>query len=319
MIGVSTSMMEVRRLISAYAPSSAPVLVTGETGTGKEVTARALHQLSRRASGPFVPVPCGAVPESLAESELYGHERGAYTGASDRTEGAFERAHRGVLLLDDIDDLPLNTQSKLVRALETGVFRRVGGTRDIRVDVRVITTSKHDLATAVTKGHFRADLLYRLRGLEIHLAPLRQRPDDIKALMRHFLRLLASGGPSVTLTSDAIAAAQRYTWPGNVRELRRAMECALLTCDGPELQAHHLPHYVLEGESSVDHASPIAVNTRGHQTICLKEAVRHVERELISWALAAEHGCQTRAARRLGVARTTLQSKLDVLEAPLLR
>ncbi len=192
-LGDSAATRRVIELVGTYADQTAPVLITGETGTGKELVARALHRRGPRADAPFVPVACGAIPRELAESELFGHEKGSFTGASAQRSGAFERAHRGTLLLDDVDDLSLPIQVKLLRALQEGEVQRVGGDRELSVDVRVVATTKVDLAGATSAGKFRDDLMYRLRGLEIRLVPLRERTEDILPLANHFLALFASG------------------------------------------------------------------------------------------------------------------------------
>jgi len=283
------------------------VLVLGPTGTGKEVAARALHQLSQRARRPFVPVACGAIPGELAESELLGHERGAFTGASGRRIGAFERADRGTLLLDDVDDMPLGVQAKLLRVLQDGRFTRVGGTEEVQVDVRVVATTKVDLTEAIKERRFRDDLFYRLQGLEIVLPPLRARGDDILLLAQHFLDRRAPGNAGIT--ADTAELLTRYAWPGNVRELLRAMESAGLICGGEAIRPEHLPRQIgayLERTPG----APYTLHVEHRDSLPFVETVHGFEQALLHWALDRSGGQQKRAAEMLGLPRTTFQSKL---------
>ncbi len=309
-VGQSPAMRFVLERIELFADNPAPVLITGETGTGKELVARALHERSRRSQGPFVAVACGAIPKDLAESELFGHEKGAFTGAIQRRQGSFERAKGGTILLDDLDDLPLDIQAKLLRVLQDGSFLRVGGTQEIHSDARVIATTKIDLAQAVERGDFREDLFYRIRGLEIPLPPLRERGEDVLLLAQHFLRMLAaqSGEEPKRLSPEAGAALRNYHWPGNVRELRRVMETAAAICPGPEIQMAHLPAYLTEQGRAAD--KPFTLHLEGRDRLSLHDLVERFEDEVISWALRQAGGQQTKAAELLGVPRTTLQSKL---------
>ncbi len=311
-MGRSPAIMRVLELVATYADHAAPVLVTGETGTGKELVARALHDRGSRAGQPFVPVACGAIPGELAESELFGHERGAFTGATSQRIGAFERANHGSLLLDDIDDLPPLIQSKLLRVLQEGEVRRIGGNRTLEVDVRVIATTKVDLAAAVEATGFRSDLYYRLRGLEIRLAPLRERPEDILVLSQHFLGIFArsAGTAEPELSPEAAEALRRHRWPGNVRELRRAIESAAVACQGgPTIQLSHMPEAILREDD--ERANDLfSVNLAGCERIPFAETVHAFEQELLQWALRQAGGQQSRAAELLGLPRTTFQSKL---------
>lgn len=312
-VGGSPALRKVFERAALFADSAAPVLVVGETGTGKELISRAIHDRGPRRRGPFVPLHCGTIPRELAESHILGHEKGAFTGASLRRRGCFEQAHGGTLLLDDIDDLPLDIQVKLLRVLQEGVVTRVGGERELPVDVRVIATTKIDLAQAVASGTFRGDLFYRLRGLELHLPALRTRGDDVLLLAQHFLRVIASdtGAAVKHLSPDAAEVLKRHAWPGNVRELRRVMETATVLCAGDVIDPGHLPDYLAEGgETARERLYTLHLEHR--DSIALQDVVEAFEQDVIAWALTAAQGQQTRAAELLGIPRTTLQSKLKL-------
>lgn len=306
-IGRSAPMIGVHERIALFAEHSAPVLITGETGTGKELVARAIHDLGSRRHGRFVAVACGAVPRELAESFFFGHEKGAFTGATERRRGCFEQAEGGTVLLDDVDDLPLDLQVKLLRVLQEGVVTRVGGDGEVRVDVRVVATTKEDLTVALDARRFRSDLYYRLRGLEIVLPPLRDRGDDVLLLATRFLHLIATeaGRSAATLSVPAIAALRAARWPGNVRELRRTMEAADALARGGEIGLASLPGTVREGGTR-----PWTLHLSPGTPVRLGELVKDFEDQIIGWAMAEADGQQTRAAELLGVPRTTLQSKL---------
>lgn len=308
-VGRSSVMQRVRDRVALFAAHRAPVLITGETGTGKELVARALHAHGPRREAPFVAVPCGAIPQELAESHLFGHQRGAFTGAVDRRRGCFEQADGGSLLLDDVDDLPLELQVKLLRVLQEGTFVRVGSEAEVKVDVRVVATAKVDLEQKVERGEFRPDLLYRLRGLEIQIPPLRAREDDVLLIAHHFLRAAGvdGGRRPAQLAGAAAAALKEYPWRGNVRELRRVIESASVLCPGPEIGAEHLPDYVLaaRGPDRV-----FTLHLEHHKRLSLPALLSDVEDEAIRWAMVQAQGQQARAAEILGVPRTTLQSKL---------
>ena len=323
LLGLAPGIVEARHKVQIFAPHAAPVLVIGETGTGKELVARALHDAGPRQRGPFVAVPCGAIPESLAESELFGHERGAFTGATAVRHGAFERADRGTLLLDDVDDLPLALQVKLLRVLQDGSFTRVGGHRELKSDVRVVATTKIDLEGAVRTGRFRDDLYYRLRGLEIGVPPLRARGEDILLLAQHFLTHAGMATPrakagaataprlrELTLDLEAAAELRRYPWPGNVRELRHAMESVAVLCPDGVVGPAHLPSFLRHRTDGATRAGHFTLHLEGREHIPFAEVVHEFEQGLLQWALAKAAGQQTRAAELLGLARTTLQSKL---------
>jgi DNA-binding NtrC family response regulator len=227
LVGRSPALLEVYKQVARAASTQVPVLITGETGTGKEQVARALHQRSTRADGPFVPVDCGAIAESLMESELFGHARGAFTGASGFRRGLFEEASGGTLFLDEIGDVGPKIQSQLLRALQEGEIRRVGESSPVKVDVRIVTSTNKDLSVLVKEGKFREDLLYRLDVVHLHLPPLRERREDIPALVEHFGSLHARGGVRPVFAKEAIERLQRYDWPGNVRQLENVVARAL--------------------------------------------------------------------------------------------
>ncbi|MBI2393890.1 MAG: sigma-54-dependent Fis family transcriptional regulator [Deltaproteobacteria bacterium] len=308
-VGRSSSMQRVRERIALFADHAAPVLVTGETGTGKELVARAIHERSARRQSPFVAVASGAIPSELAESQLFGHEKGAFTGAVQRRRGCFEQADGGTLLLDDIDDLPLDVQVKLLRALQEGTIVRVGGETVVHVDVRVIATTKVDLAAKVERGEFRSDLFYRLRGLELHLPPLRERGDDVVLIAQQFLQAAATDARRTPkrLSSEAAAALRSYSWRGNVRELRRVMESAMVLCAGDEISPDHLPDYVVAGPTS---HRIFRLDLEHRTRLSLPDLLSEVEDEVIQWAMVQAQGQQGRAAELLGIPRTTLQSKI---------
>jgi DNA-binding NtrC family response regulator len=268
------------------------------------VVARAIHRLGHRHERPFIAVACGAIPSQLAESQLFGHEKGAFTGATQRRSGCFERADGGTLLLDDVDDLAPAVQVKLLRVLQEGTLSRVGGEESIGVDVRVIATSKVDLAEAAESGRFRDDLFYRLRGLEVHLPPLRERGDDVLLLANHFMIALSQGRP--TLSPEAAAALRAHSWPGNVRELQRVVESALVLAGDGVIERRHLPDALTK--SRADRPFELRLDTVAE--IHLPTLMREFESEILAWAMARADGRQTQAAELLGVPRTSLQSKL---------
>ncbi|NQU49828.1 MAG: sigma-54-dependent Fis family transcriptional regulator [Planctomycetes bacterium] len=312
LIGESPKMREVREKIASFADHPVPVLITGQTGTGKEVVARALHRQSRRNKYEFVAIGCGNIPRELAESELFGHEKGAFTGASSTRPGSFERADKGTLLLDDIDDLPLEIQVKLLRVLQEGVVCPVGGVREKKVDVRVMATTKVDLEEAVAQKKFRPDLFYRLRGLEINLPPLANRGDDVLTLADLFLKKCATleGRPNKFLEPAAAQLLLRYSWPGNVRELRRAMESAFVLANGSDIKPQSLPEFLQRDQTQ--HGA-FTLNLDNVSSVNFPELIQSFEVQLLQWGLQRGGGSQSKAARALGLPRTTLQSKLGHL------
>ena len=326
LIGSGPAMQEVYRLTRKVAQSNASVLLLGETGTGKELIAKAIHQLSPRGSGPFVRVNCGALAENLLESELFGHVRGAFTGAIDHRAGRFEAAHTGTVFLDEINSTTPKLQVKLLRVLQEHEFERVGDTQTIRVDTRVIAASNRDLLEEVEAGRFREDLYYRLNVVSIELPPLRDRREDIPELVGHFLKIYSQRNnrhvPHVE--PRAMEALRAYDWPGNVRELQNYIERAVVLASGDEVLLELLP------EAVRGHKRPRAGRRRGADLDALAaelvglgldtagpeeenlhaKIVNRVERELIAQIMAACKNVQIKAAYRLGINRNTLHNKL---------
>ena len=300
LVGDSLPMAELKRTIEQVAPSAASVMITGESGTGKELVARTLHRRSPRAAQPFIPINCAAIPENLLESELFGHEKGAFTGAVALRQGCFELAHGGTVFLDEIGEMPALLQAKLLRALEERAFRRVGGSQEIQVDVRVIAATNRDLEEARRTGALREDLYYRLNVFHMHLAPLRERGDDKLALAQRFVVFFAhrEGKPVVGLDDATRFLIMRYAWPGNVRELRNAMERAVIVAGGELIAPENLPPAVRGGPSGND---PV---------VLAGMTVDEVERRLIFLTLEKTVGNKTRAAKMLGVSLKTLHNKL---------
>jgi DNA-binding NtrC family response regulator len=318
-VAESRSMQELLKTAERVAGSKGTVLITGESGTGKERIAHHLHHKSPRKNGPFIRVNCAALSEQLLESELFGHERGAFTGAHKRKEGRFELANGGTLLLDEIGEISPALQTKLLRVLEEEEFERVGGTSTLKIDVRVIATTNRDLPEEVAQGRFREDLYYRLHVLPLHADPLRERPEDILPLARHFVALYAKAN-GIAAPRFSPAAEQRLTewhWPGNVRELENAIHRAVVLVDGETIEPEHLnfqllprqnvrPKFTLvtdKGEylGAISATSPLANRT-----------LADLEREAILCTLEATRGNKTEAARRLGVTARTLSNKMKL-------
>ena len=309
LIATSPAMTDVCEMISRVAPTAATVLIYGESGTGKEVVARAIHKNSTRASRPWVAVNCAAIPENLLESEMFGHVKGAFTGAVGDKEGLFEAANGGTLFLDEISSMPLLLQGKLLRALQEREIRRVGGTKDIPVDVRVIAASNANLEEAVVKGEFRSDLFYRFAVITIDIPPLRSRPEDVLPLARHFIsHEVEPGGKTPEISDEAAKALLAYNWPGNVRELENAVKHALTFCRGPAIVVDDLPQRVKdfkgqkEGEGAISAAD-------GNSS--LKSFLRRKEKEYIGQILNATGGDKEKAAETLKVNLSTLYRKLS--------
>jgi DNA-binding NtrC family response regulator len=313
-VGQNVAMRAIFELVDRVAPSPSTVLILGESGTGKELVARALHERSDRAGRPFLQVNCGAIPEALFESELFGHEKGAFTGAVGARQGRFELADRGTLFLDEVGELPLAMQVKLLRVLQERCFERVGGVRNISVDVRLIAATNRDLAVEVRAGRFREDLYYRLNVIPIRLPPLRERAEDIPLLANHFLARFAArlGRAPRELSAEAVGAMMTWAWPGNIREVENLMERASLLGQGAQLGLAELQG--LAGLSSEPlqglEPEPEEIEERGG----LKEIVRvytaQLERSYIQRVLNEEAGNVTRAARKLGISRKGLQLKM---------
>jgi DNA-binding NtrC family response regulator len=308
LVGSSRAMREIFGLIEQIAPSNVPVLITGESGTGKELVARTLHDLSPRKPRPFVAVNCAAIPESLIESELFGHEKGAFTGAVERRAGCFELASGGTLLLDEVGDMPIGTQAKLLRVLEERKLRRLGARTEQDVDVRVLAATNRDPAQAVTEGRFRADLYYRLNVFNIHMPPLRDHMEDLPDMAEAMLgQMNQKHGRRVSgVAPSMLDRMMAYNWPGNARELRNAIERAVILCpDGAPLDAGHLPPGFGKGQTA-------AVPSFDASTVPLHvgTTVDEAERMLILRTLEATGQNKTRAAEILGVSLKTLHNKL---------
>ena len=304
--GASKAMQEVFRLIELVAPSTASVLITGESGTGKELAARTIHELSPRASKPFVPINCAAIPDTLMESEIFGHEKGAFTGALERRTGCFELAEGGTLLLDEIGEMPIGTQAKLLRVLEDGKLRRLGSKVETTVDVRVLAATNKIPEQAVAKGQLRNDLYYRLNVFNIDMPPLREHKEDIPTLVgimikdmnrKHSRDIRAAGEAVMNLF-------QNHSWPGNVRELRNTLERAVIVCDSAVIELRHLPpgFGAITAHTALSDANAIRVG--------VGTTVEDAERQLILKTLESTHNNKTRAAEILGISLKTLHNKL---------
>jgi two-component system nitrogen regulation response regulator GlnG len=324
LVGRSHAMQEVYRMITRVLRNDLTVLILGESGTGKELVAEAIHQLGHRGKGPFVAVNTAAIPRELIESELFGHEKGAFTGAIGRTIGKFEQAGGGTLFLDEIGDMPPEAQTRLLRALQSGRIRRVGGNEEIAIDVRIVAATNRDLLPMIEAGQFREDLFYRLNVVPIQLPPLRERGDDIEALAKHFLVLAAEEGlPRRQLTAEAIAALQRQPWRGNVRELRNFIYRLVLmaredTIDAPGVQAllEQRPAMAAPSDNADFEAALeawLSEETPPSGTL-YHSALAAFEKPLFEHALAETGGNQLRASQLLGINRNTLRKRLDELE-----
>ena len=306
LVGSSRKMQEIFHLIEMVAPSTASVLITGESGTGKEIVARTIHELSPRKPKPFVAINCAAIPETLIESEIFGHEKGAFTGAMERRVGCFELAEGGTLLLDEIGEMPPPTQAKLLRVLEDHKLRRLGSKVETPVDVRVLAATNKVPDEAVAKGELRQDLFYRLNVFNIALPPLRDHKGDIPELVQHLLKdMNEKHGRHVGVVSDAVMQAfQNFSWPGNVRELRNTMERAVIVCDGAVIETRHLPPGFGQLASRPSVTEPNAVR------VGVGTTVGEAERLLILKTLEATNNNKTRAAEILGISLKTLHNKL---------
>ena len=300
MLGTSTRMKGVFDLIRKVSTTDAPVLLLGESGTGKEMAAQAIHQRSKRKNGPFVAINCSAIPETLLESELFGHEKGAFTGAHVQRKGRIETAHGGTLFLDEIGEVPLPLQVKLLRFLQEQRIERVGGRQEIQVDTRVIAATNADLKKGQSEGTFREDLFYRLAVVQIILPPLREREDDVLVLARAFLQRFAneSGKTGLMFSQEALRAIRQHAWPGNVRELQNQVRRAVIMCDGKRISAEDL---------ELGSTKPAV------QGLSLKEARERLERDMVQQALQKHLGKITAAAADLGVSRPTLYELMDRL------
>ncbi|MBI1199379.1 MAG: AAA domain-containing protein [Phenylobacterium sp.] len=310
------SMQQVIQLADQVAASDASILITGESGVGKEVVARYVHQKSRRANKPFISVNCAAIPENLLESELFGHEKGAFTGALARRIGKFEEANGGTLLLDEISEMDARLQAKLLRAIQEREIDRVGGTKPVKVDIRILATSNRDLAQAVKDGVFREDLLYRLNVVNLRLPPLRERPGDVVAMAEFFVKkyAAANGMPEKPLSAEAKRRLAAHRWPGNVRELENAMHRAVLLAVGPEIDEHAIrlpdgqPLAPADAHTRTAQAAAAAAETASRSFV--GQTVAEMEQQLILDTLEHCFGNRTHAANILGISIRTLRNKL---------
>jgi len=305
MIGTSSALREILDQIDRIAPTDSSVLITGESGTGKELVARALHAKSPRAQKPFVKVDCSALAEGVLESELFGHERGAFTGAIARKQGRFELADGGTIFLDEVGEIPPSVQLKLLRVLQDRCFERVGGTRTLKVDVRVISATNKDLKEEISKGRFRDDLYYRLHIVPIHLPPLRERREDIPLLIDHVLnRLTRKSGRKMKISPEAMATLRGYQWPGNIRELENVLEQSYVLLKSEILDLAALPQGLKKSNNHVDLELPST-------GVSLNDALEQLERQLILRAYEEAGGVKTKTAQLLGIKTSALYYKLE--------
>jgi two-component system response regulator HydG len=298
-------MRKIVNLVERAAPSTVPVFISGESGTGKEVTAQKIHSLSERRHGPYVPINCAAIPDNLIESELFGHEKGAFTGADHRHEGCFERARGGTLLLDEITEMRTDTQAKLLRVIQERKLTRVGGTREVPTDVRILAASNRDLDAAVRERRLRQDLYYRLNVLPIHLPPLRERLEDVPLLVSDFIQRANRDNHKQVegIEEDCLEALSRYHWPGNIRELLNVIERAVIVTQSSLLSTRDFPPQIAR-----------SVGQDLNFTVRVGCSLRDVQREFVSRTIAYADGNKVRAAEILGVPRRTLYSLLERFE-----
>lgn len=306
LVGNSDLLRKVYTLIEQVAPSSASVLITGESGTGKELVARTIHKMSPRREQPFVAINCSAIPETLMESELFGHEKGAFTGAASRRQGCFELADKGTLLLDEIGEMPALLQAKLLRVIEERAVRRLGSRREIEVDVRLLAATNREPQQAVTDGNLRSDLLYRLNVFSIHLPSLSERKEDLPLLAQHLVTQLSAkhSRPARFLSPSALHALQFHEWPGNVRELRNVIERAVIICSGEQIERHHFAPYPIEQRERLRYEDTL--------TLPVGTPLEEVERQMIMRTLQKTKNNKTRAAELLGISLKTLHNKLNL-------
>lgn len=317
LVGTSGAIQAVKLLIQQVANKPTTALILGESGTGKELVARIIHELSDRNKGAFIPVNCAAIPLDLLESELFGHEKGAFTGAYVARQGRFEMAAGGTLFLDEIGDMPISMQAKLLRVLQERTFERVGGNKLIKADVRIIAATHKDLRFCIEKGTFREDLYYRLNVFPIHIPALRERREDIRALIQHFIEKYKNEtGFSLEVSEDTLEFLVDYEWPGNVRELSNLIERLVIVCDGKKVTFENLPEYLLkpahthqQNHKNFENTEQL-VKSKMNKDFDLKEHLAKLELELITEALSESGGVVATAAKRLGLRRTTLVEKM---------
>jgi two-component system, NtrC family, response regulator AtoC len=318
LVGQSPAIRQIYGVVEKVANTPSTVLISGESGTGKELIARALHENSTRHAGPFIKINCAAIPKTLMESELFGYDKGAFTGAVGAKPGRFELAHGGTLFLDEIGEIPVEMQVKLLRVLQESEFERVGGIKTIKVDVRLVTATNRDLLEEIAAGNFREDLFYRLNVVPIQIPPLRERREDIPLLAEHFIAKFNERLKKqiVSISPEAVAELVGYNWPGNIRELENLMERTILFCEGPEIGVSDLPPEIV-GAAPTPASAAAGEGEPRPAAGSLKEAVRaeteRVERELIQRALDATGGNVTQAARKLKISRKSLQTKMKEL------
>ena len=303
MVGNSPAMRSLYEKIRLVADTRSTVLITGESGTGKELVARSVHHLSKRKEASFVPINCAAIPESLVESELFGHEKGAFTGATDRKLGFFEAAKQGTLFIDEIGELELGLQAKLLRAIENRTIMRVGSTKEMPVDVRMVAATNRDLREHVTNGHFREDLFYRLKVVELKLPPLRERKEDIPLLIKHFIAEISAETerPVTDIETEALEMMKEYSWPGNVRELRNTLEGIIVLSMKSTIEASDLPPH-------------ISTHSESQAIIKPGMTMAEIEKEAIRRTLQHTGGNRTQASEILGISLRTLQRKIKEFE-----
>ncbi len=310
-IGRDPKMQELYKIINKLANSSVSVLILGESGTGKELTARAIHYTGNRKNGPFVAVSCAAIPENLLETELFGHEKGAFTGAINQKIGKFEQAHQGTIFLDEIAEMSPALQAKLLRVLEESEFQRVGGTEKIKVDVRIISATNKDLWKMAKEGKFRQDLYYRISAFPIHLPPLRERKSDIPLIVKHFIKKhhRRAGKGYCTIQKEALELLKNYVWHGNVRELENVIERALVMCEGNIIKVSDLPDYIINWNEQKD---DILNNEKDFKEDVLTniKPLEEIEKEAIIKALMKAGGNQSKAARELNMSLITFYRKV---------
>jgi DNA-binding NtrC family response regulator len=306
LVGNSDLMREVYTLIEQVAPSSASVLITGDSGTGKELVARTIHKMSPRRDKPFVAINCSAIPETLMESELFGHEKGAFTGAASRRQGCFELADTGTLLLDEIGEMPPLLQAKLLRVVEERAVRLLGSRKEIQVDVRLLAATNRNPHEAMEDGKLRSDLLYRLNVFSIHLPSLGDRKEDLPLLAQHLVTQLAEkhNRPARFISPSALSALQFHAWPGNVRELRNVIERAVIICSGEQIERHHFAPYPIEQRERLRNEDTI--------TLPVGTPLEEVERQMIMRTLQKTKNNKTRAAELLGISLKTLHNKVNL-------
>jgi two-component system response regulator AtoC len=317
LIGQSAPMLALKQLIAQVAPEKATVLITGETGTGKELVAKEIHQSSGRKNSLFVAVNCAAIPAEMLESELFGHEKGAFTGAVKERIGKFELADGGTLFLDEITEMPIHLQSKLLRALQEGVIEKLGGNKEIHLDIRLLAATNRDPLQAVKAGKLREDLYYRLNVFQLSVPPLRERGQDVWLLAQYFLAKLINNNAIELISEDAIAQLQSYDWPGNVRELENVIERATILSGKQTVQRQHLPADIQQNGIKTSHLSVLETGLEslpvlGYKTsLSIPQMTAKIEKDMICAALESTHGNKSKAAKLLEISERSLWNKLD--------